>query len=86
MMNKYEMRETLQNGIATVTFIKADGSLRSMRCTLLAEYLPTPAAPQLLQEDAPVRKENPDVLSVWDIEAGGWRSFRIDSIQSITVG
>lgn len=86
MMNKYELSQTLQNGVATVVFTKADGSLRSMRCTLLAEYLPAQVGAQLLTEDAPVRKENPDALAVWDIENGGWRSFRLDSIQSISVG
>ena len=84
MMDKYELKQKLQGDIATVVFEKADGSLREMRCTLLAEYLPAPAGPQLLQEN--VRAENPNVLSVWDIENGGWRSFRMDSIKSITVG
>ena len=70
MMDRYTLKETLFSGIATVTFEKADGSLREMRCTLQ----PTP------------RKENLDVLAVWDIDAGGWRSFRMDSIKSIVVG
>ena len=30
-------------------------------------------------------KINPNTLSVWDIEANGWRSFRWDSIQSVKV-
>ena len=84
MMDKYELKQQLQGGIATVVFEKADGTLREMRCTLLAEYLPAPAAPQLLQENA--KPENPNVLAVWDLENGGWRSFRMDSIKSIAVG
>jgi hypothetical protein len=84
MMDKYELKQQLQGGIATVVFEKADGTLREMRCTLLAEYLPAPAAPQLLQENT--KPENPNVLAVWDIENGGWRSFRMDSIKSIAVG
>lgn len=91
MMDKYELKQKLQGGIATVVFEKADGSLREMRCTLLAEYLPAPAdylpaskGPELLQEH--LRPENPNVLAVWDLENGGWRSFRMDSIKSITVG
>lgn len=82
MMNRYELKETLSNGIVTVTFEKADGTIREMRCTLQSGYLP----PQLLQENATPRKENLDVLSVWDIESNGWRSFRMDSIKSIVVG
>ena len=80
MMNRYDLKQTLQNGVATVTFTKKDGSLREMKCTLNSEYLP----PQLLQEsDVSDRKENEDVLAVWDIESNGWRSFRMDSIVSI---
>lgn len=82
MMDRYELKQTLQGSIATVVFEKADGTLREMRCTLRPEYLP----PQLLQEGAVARAENLSVLSVWDIENGGWRSFRMDSIKSITLG
>lgn len=84
MMNKYELKQQLQGNVATVVFTKADGTERTMRCTLLAEYLPAPEGPQLLTEST--RKENDSVLSVWDIDNGGWRSFRIDSIKSIAVG
>lgn len=84
MMDKYGLKQTLERNIATVTFTKADGTERTMRCTLLAEYLPAPVGPQLLTEGT--RKENDQVLSVWDIENGGWRSFRMKSIKSIAVG
>ena len=83
MLNKYELKQQLQGTVATVVFTKADGTERTMRCTLLAEYLPAPEGPQLLTEST--RKENDGVLSVWDIENGGWRSFRLDSIKSIVV-
>lgn len=77
MIDRYALKETLENGVVTVTFAKADGSLREMRCTLMPGSLP----PQLLQENT--RKENLDVMSVWDVDANGWRSFRLDSIQSV---
>jgi hypothetical protein len=82
MMDRYELKQTLQGNIATVVFEKADGTLREMRCTLQSDFLP----PQLLQENTVTRAENPNILSVWDIDNGGWRSFRMDSIKSITVG
>jgi hypothetical protein len=34
------LKSNLQSHIMTVVFEKADGSLRQMRCTLLADYLP----------------------------------------------
>jgi hypothetical protein len=87
MMDKNELRQQLQSNVAKVVFEKADGTLREMRCTLLAEHLPVSNTPQvapILGEN--VRPENPNVLAVWDIENGGWRSFRMDSIKSIAVG
>lgn len=85
MMNKYELKETLQNGIVTVTFTKADGTERTMKCTLIPEYIPVKpvAEGQQLLTEGLTRAENPNTLSVWDLESAGWRSFRIDSIKSI---
>lgn len=75
-----EVSAGLKSAIATVVFEKVDGSLRTMRCTLLSEHLPE------YKEPSPVmkRQQNDDVLAVWDLDAGGWRSFRLDSIQSIS--
>ena len=88
MLDRYELKQQLSNNVVTVVFEKKDGTIRTMRCTLLAEYLPAPTqlpndGPQLLQES---RAENENVLSVWDLDNGGWRSFRIDSIKGIAVG
>jgi hypothetical protein len=85
MMNKHELKEMLVNGVVTVTFVKVDGTERTMKCTLLPEYLPTNVAPgqQLLTESLP-KVENPNTISVWDIESQGWRSFRIDSVTMLT--
>ena len=84
MMNKHELKEMLVNGVHTVTFVKVDGTERTMKCTLLPEYLPTNVAPgqQLLTESLP-RAESPDTLAVWDVDAKGWRSFRLDSIKAV---
>ena len=79
-MNRAELKSKLQNEIATVTFEKADGTLREMRCTLQSTFLPEQ------KEDRKERAENEAVLAVWDIDNGGWRSFRMDSIKSIVVG
>jgi hypothetical protein len=81
MMNRAELKTALQNDIVTVRFEKADGSLREMRCTLQASYLPEQVA-----EEKKVRAENDTVLAVWDLDNGGWRSFRMESIKNIVVG
>ena len=83
-MNKHELKEILENGVVTVVFTKVDGTERTMRCTLLPEYLPTTVAPQqqMLTENL-TRTENSNTISVWDVEKSGWRAFRLDSVKTL---
>lgn len=78
-MSRDQLKTRLKDVIATVVFQKKDGTLRQLRCTLKDSYLPT-----LEESTSKTRKDNPDVLPVWDIENGEWRSFRIDSIKSVS--
>lgn len=75
-MTKDEMRVLLQQGVATVTFTKVDGSERVMKCTLKRDVLPEKET-TVTESD---KKDNPNLLSVWDIDANGWRSFKVDSV------
>lgn len=61
-----------------MTFTKSDGTERQMKCTLKEEFIQ-----QYEKKTERVRKENEDVLSVWDLDNNGWRSFRVDSIKNI---
>ena len=83
MIDKFALKEDLKNGVVTVTFEKKDGTERTMRATLSDLYVP-----QVLSEyDDHVPKAakqlNDSVQSVWDIDAGGWRSFRLDSVKQV---
>ena len=69
----------LKIGPVTVTFKKKDGSERVMNCTLEAEKLP----PFEVKENAKPKKENLDVVSVYDIKAQGWRSFILKNVTNI---
>ncbi len=75
-----DLVERLRSGVVTVTFKKIDDSERVMQCTLLPQYLPEDfrAKPPMLTETTG------NSLSVWDVQAGGWRSFRIDSVISVS--
>ena len=84
MFNRDEIRDTLRGDIAVVEFTKADGSLRKMRCTLQESYLPEAVTAKTVDKET--RKEVETALAVWDLDSAGWRSFRIDSIKSVTVG
>jgi hypothetical protein len=85
------LKRMLHVGVTTVTFTKADGSVRDMKATLDPAYVPTSAYPtavpaSLLTEDAKKpAPENIEVCKVWDTEANAWRSFRYDRIKSISI-
>lgn len=65
------------NPRTTISFTKADGSTRVMNCTLMGGYVPVTEA------KLTVRKENTDTIVAFDLDKCAWRSFRVDSIQSI---
>jgi len=80
LYTKEQIRETARVGVIGVTFIKKDGTTRAMRCSLQEKYLPP-----LMVDVETTTKDNPDVLAVWDLDVNGWRSFRIDSVTSMTI-
>ena len=64
---------------ATITFTKKDGTERVMNCTLRADMLP---AVEIKEDKAP-RKQNDSVLSVYDLDAQGWRSFTVSRVKRV---
>ena len=83
MIDKYALKEQLKNGVVTVTFEKKDGTERTMRATLSDNYVPQVLAEYDGQKAKPAKQLNDNVQSVWDIDAEGWRSFRLDSVKSL---
>lgn len=71
--------EGLKKNVIKVTFTKVNGDERVMRCTLHDSILPEQTISGIK------KKENLDVLSVWDLDNNGWRSFRLDSIKDYQV-
>ena len=82
IFTRQNLTELLSNSIVTVTFTKANGEERVMRCTLLGEYVPNAATNGrvLLTENTG------SSISVWDVEANGWRAFRVDSVKNVSIG
>jgi hypothetical protein len=76
------VRSILKEGLATVIFTKKDGTERVMKCTLNGELIPEEFIPK---ETTKVRKVNEEVISVFDIEFNGWKSFRWDSVKKVSV-
>jgi len=83
IFTKENLVDMLRNNIVIVTFTKVNGDERVMQCTLLPEYVPnapTNNGQVLLQES------ESKAVSVWDVQASAWRSFRVDSVKSISMG
>lgn len=79
-MDRKEYTEKLKQGVYKITFTKTDGSTRELVGTLKQDLLPPPVE---VDPDAPPKKEraiNESVVAVYDLEAQGFRSFRIDSV------
>ena len=69
------VKSMLRMGPGTVTFLKKNGEERKMLCTLSESLIPTEHLPKPLAEGTAPRKRSEDSLSVWDLNANGWRSF-----------
>jgi hypothetical protein len=79
---KLWLTEMLHTEEITVTFNKKDGTERVMRCTLKPEALPVVEG--VVESTSKTTKtKTEDSLSVWDLDASGWRSFRWDSLKAI---
>lgn len=72
------IKEMLHVGPMKVTFTKKDGTDRLMNCTL-QEGVVVPHE----KTTERVKEENLDVLAVWDLDKGAWRSFRLDSVKNV---
>ena len=82
------LQDMLRVGPVKVTFTKKDGETRVMTCTLEESTIPEEFRPKPLAEGQTPRKRSEDSISVWDLNANGWRSFIYRNITgiSITVG
>jgi hypothetical protein len=82
------IRSLLQKGAVTVTFTKADGTDREMRCTLNPEQLPlvtvTGPVDGIVKESKQRKQPDEHSLRVFDLEKGEWRSFRFDRLKKVT--
>lgn len=83
IFTKENLSELLRNNIVTVTFTKVNGEERVMKCTLISEHIPN--APKANGKVVTNESKN-DLVSVWDMDVNGWRSFKVGSVKNISVG
>ena len=74
-----ELINILKDNICVVSFKKKDGTNRNMKCTLKESIVPKATKEDPLSQKK-IRALNEEVVTVWDVEKEGWRSFRVDSV------
>jgi len=83
------VRGLLNTEAITVEFVKSDGSLREMLCTLDPDRIDAPVTATASIDGRPraqSRKERDlNVQTVFDLDVKQWRSFRYDRLKKITV-
>jgi hypothetical protein len=83
------VKRALQSNTVLVEFVKADGTVRAMNCTLSedlgAKYTVNESAdnPTAVAGPGSARKVNSDVCKIWDVDQAAWRSFRWDRLRRI---
>ena len=74
-MKRDTLIKNLQKKSMRITFTKVNGDERIMDCTLQEHMIP--------ETNESNRKQNEEVLPVFDINKGEGRSFRLDSVTNI---
>lgn len=77
---KENLLEKLRTNEATVKFTKADGTERTMRCTLVESKIPADKRPK--SAEAQTSSTVGSALRVFDLDKQEWRSFRLMSLIS----
>ena len=70
----------LKEQAVKIEFVKSDGSVREMTCTLNESL-----GAVHVNTTQDTRPRNTEVCTVWDCEQQAWRSFRWDRLQRIGV-
>jgi len=79
-----DLRNQLTQNVMVVDFTKLNGDKRVMTCTLREDIKP-PASKTDTMSLKKVRDVTEAVVSVWDVNAKGWRSFRYDRVNSVEI-
>jgi len=81
---KTELKTLLEQNVLVVDFTKLNGDKRVMTCTLREDMKPRATKDDAMSQKA-VREVSDAVVSVWDVNAKGWRSFRYERINSVDI-
>lgn len=79
-----DLKALLEQNVLVVDFTKLNGDRRVMTCTLREDMKPRATKTDPMSQKA-VRETSDAVVSVWDVNAKGWRSFRYDRVNSVNI-
>lgn len=82
LFNRDDILKDLRKSVIEVHFTKVNGENRIMHCSLMPELLPE-TYNEDLKEETDFHQKNPNVVAAWDVQKGGWRSFRVDTVQYV---
>ena len=81
---KKDLNHLLEQNVLVVDFLKLNGDKRVMTCTLREDMKPAATKTDTMSQKK-VREVSDAVVSVWDVNAKGWRSFRYDRVNSVDI-
>ena len=81
---KTDLKNLLEQNVVIVDFTKLNGDKRIMTCTLREDIKPAATKDDAISQKK-VRETSDAVVSVWDVNAQGWRSFRYERINTVDV-
>ena len=81
---KLDLKNLLDQNVVVVDFTKLNGDKRVMTCTLREDIKPAATKTDTMSQKA-VREISDAVVSVWDVNAKGWRSFRYDRVNAVDI-
>lgn len=83
-IDRTKLLKDLSMNVIEVSFVKVDGSHRTMRCTLMPHYMPEGTDMRHLKE-MHLKPENTETCVVWEINDRKWKSFHVDSVVYATI-
>ena len=81
---KPDLKNLLEQNVVVVDFTKLNGDKRVMTCTLREDMKPRATKDDAMSQKK-VREVSDAVVSVWDVNAKGWRSFRYERINAVDI-
>jgi hypothetical protein len=79
-----DLKKQLEQNVLVVDFLKLNGDKRVMTCTLREDIKPAATKTDAMSQKK-VREVSDAVVSVWDVNAKGWRSFRYDRVNAVEI-